>query len=344
MIKKRGTNIIATIKDVAKMANVSISTVSRVVNKKEGVSEALEIKIKAAIANLKYKPNTVARALKAKTTKSLGLIVPSIENAIFPLLIRVIEDTAKRYGYTTILCNSNGNVEEEAKYLELLVEKQVDGILFDAMGFYNERFEVVNDNNTPIVILGNKIEGFNVLNIEVDNYIGAYNAVDYLLKSGNRDIVFMFGQLEADSAISNRFKGYKMALEDNNIPYREELVVKGTWAFEGGIVAANELLSRGVKFDSVFAANDMIAIGCMEKLIDSGYKIPEDISVMGYDDIPIASIIRPHLSTVHNPIKDFGIEAVKTILRTIYAKNGKTPPVRVFKPELVIRNSTKNLK
>lgn len=343
MVNKKKVNNNATIKDVAKMANVSISTVSRVVNRKEGVSEELETKIKNAIEKLKYKPNTIARALKNNTTKSIGLIVPSIENAIFPQLIRVIEDTARKYGFSTILCNSEGDVEAEARHLELLVEKQVDGILFDAMGIYNKNFEVVNDTNTPILILGKKIENFDVPNIEVDNFIGAYQAVDYMVKSGNSKVVFMFGQLESDSAISSRFGGYKAALRDNQIPYLEELVVKGTWSFEGGIVATDELLSRGIKFDSVFASNDMIAIGCMERLLQIGYKIPEDVCIMGYDDIPIASIIRPHLSTVRTPIKDFGIESVKTILRIIFTKNDNIS-TKIFKPDIIIRNSTKSRK
>jgi LacI family transcriptional regulator len=341
MAKIRG-NKVATIIDVAKMAGVSISTVSRVINNKDGVSEGFEEKIKSAIEKLKYKPNTVARALKAKTTKSLGLIVPSIENAIFPSLIKVIEDTAKKYGFSTILCNSDGNVEEEARYLQLLVEKQVDGIIFNAMGIYNKGFEIVKDAYTPIIVVGKKIEGFKTSNVSANNFHGAYMAVEYLIKSGMRNIAFLFGQLEAESAISNRFEGYKAALRDNNIEFKEELVIIGKWSFEGGINSTAELLSKGVKFDSVFASNDMIAIGCIEKLLDSGFSIPDDISVIGYDGIPVSQMIRPHLSTVHSPVRELGVEAVKTILRIIYTKQDKFLE-KTFEPELIIRNTTKNI-
>ena len=342
MSDNQNINNIATIKDVAKMANVSISTVSRVINSKNGVSADLEERIRNAIKTLKYKPNIVARALKAKTTKSIGLIVPSIENAIFPALIKVIEDTASRYGFSTILCNSDGDIDREGKYLRLLVEKQVDGIIFNAMGNYNESFEVVSDTNTPLIVLGKKIEGFETTNININNLKGAYSAVEYLIKTGARNIAFLFGQLEASSAISNRFEGYKAALRDYNIEYREQLVVKGGKSFDGGIIATNELLNSGMKFDAVFASNDMIAIGCIEKLLNVGLRIPEDISIIGYDDIAVSSIIRPHLSTVHAPIKEFGTEAVKTILRLIYTKNDKLFE-KLFEPELVIRNSTKPL-
>jgi LacI family transcriptional regulator len=342
MHKSQNVNNIATIKDVAKMANVSISTVSRVINGKSGVSADLEERIGNAIKTLKYKPNIVARALKAKTTKSIGLIVPSIENAIFPALIKIIEDTVSKYGFSTVLCNSDGDMEREGKYLRLLVEKQVDGIIFNAMGNYNESFEVVRDTNTPIIILGKKIEGFETTNISINNFKGAFSAVEYLIKTGARDIAFLFGILESSSAISSRFEGYKAALRDYNIEYREELVIKGGKSFDGGILAAADLLNRGIKFDAIFASNDMIAIGCIEKLLDKGFRIPEDISIIGYDDIPVASIIRPHLSTVHAPIKEFGTEAVKTILRLIYTKSNKVFE-KGFEPELVIRNSTKAL-
>jgi LacI family transcriptional regulator len=339
MKNNHGQNSTATIKDVARMANASISTVSRVINDKDGVSEELEIRIKEAIEKLKYKPNVVARALKAKTTKSLGLIVPSIENAIFPSLIKVIEDTAKKYGFSTILCNSDGSVEEEARYLRLLVEKQVDGILFNAMGVYNEKFDIVKEAGTPVLVLGKKIEGLETSNVNINNYRGAYMAVEYMIKTGRRNITFLMGQLEAESAISNRLEGYKAALKDHGITYREDWVVVGGKSFEGGISATEELLSRGIEFDAIFASNDMIAIGAIEKLLDMGYKIPEDVSVMGYDDIPIASIIRPHLSTVHAPILEFGSEAVKTILRLVYTRKDQYLE-RLFEPHLVIRKST----
>lgn len=340
MDNNRDYKTIATIKDVARMAEVSISTVSRIINNKGGVSKDLEDRIRQAIEKLKYKPNTVARALKAKTTKSIGLIIPSIENPVFPPLVKAIEDTAKRYGFSTILCNSDGILEEEAKYLELLAEKQVDGIILNAIGDYHERFEVVRNTNTPVIILGRRVEGFTTTCVTINNFNGAYMAVEHLIRTGMKDIAFLYGQLEASSAINDRFEGYKQALKDNRIKYRKELVARGIRSFEGGAVATDELLSKRVTFDSIFASNDVMAIGCISRLLDSGYKVPDDVSVMGYDDIPMASIFRPHLSTVRSPIREFGIEAVKTILRIIYSKNDRLHE-KSFEPELVIRDSTK---
>jgi LacI family transcriptional regulator len=332
----------ATIKHVAKMAGVSISTVSRVINKKGGVSKELEDKIQNAIHQLKYTPNTVARALKAKSTKSIGLIIPSIENPVFPALVKVIEDMAKKYGFSIILCNSDGILEEEAKYVQLLVEKQVDGIILNAIGDYHEKFDIIRNTNTPIIVLGRKIDGFIATSITVNNFTGAYMAVEYLINTGMKNIAFLLGAMESSSAINDRFEGYKQALRDHRIRFDNKLVAKGNRSLEGGVYATEDLVKRGVSFDAVFASNDMMALGCVEKLLDSGYKVPEEISVMGYDDIPMASIFRPHLSTVRTPIQKFGKEAVKAILRIIYTKNDKLNDV-AFEPELIIRETTRRI-
>jgi LacI family transcriptional regulator len=342
MNSKKNHPKFATIKDVAKMANVSIYTVSRVVNNQGGVSETAETKVKEAIAALEYRPNIIARALKGRATKSLGLIIPSIENPVFPPLVKVIENTANKYGFTTILCISDGILEKEKQHLELLIEKQVDGIIFNAMGGYHKGFEIVNRTHTPIIVIGRKIEGFETSNVSVNNFHGGYLACEYLIKTGMKNIAILLGQLEASSAMEDRFEGYKAALKNYHIEYNENLVVKGRWSFEEGILATEELLSRNVAFDSVFASNDTIAIGCMEKLISAGYAIPDKISVIGYDDVPIASIIRPHLSTVRHPKLQFGAEAVKTILRLIHTAEDKKQEF-LFEPELVIRDSTKPL-
>lgn len=330
----------ATILDVARLANVSKSAVSRYINKQGGVSKETEEKIKKAIEELKYKPNIVARALKTKVTKSIGLIIPSIENPVFPPLVKAIEDTARKYGFTTILCNSEGSIQQEADYLELLVEKQADGIIFNAMGGYDERFEILKNSNTPVVVIGRKIEGFPTTNVTVDNFKGAFMAVEYLIKSGMRNIAFISGQLESNTAINDRYEGYKAALEAYGIGYNDKLVLKEDRSFDGGIDAACKLIQTNEKFDSLFASNDIIAIGCVEKLIDYGFNIPNDVSVIGYDDIPSSRIIRPKLSTVLNPPNVLGVEAVKALLRIIYTGNDNLIEKK-FNPELIIRETTR---
>lgn len=337
---QRENKTAATIKDVAKLAMVSTSTVSRYINNQGDVSEESAERIKAAIQELNYRPSVIARALKFKATKSIGLIIPSIENPVFPPLVKVIEDTASRYGFSTILCNSEGDTDKEAKYLELLLEKQVDGIIFDAMGEYNQGFEPIKKADTPIVVIGKKVKNFETANVTASNYKGAFSAVEYLIKTGMKKIVFLSGKMESSSAISDRFEGYRAALQSYNIPYDEKLVVKETRSFEGGIYAADELLSKGLSFDAIFASNDIMAIGCMERLSESGYSIPKNISIIGYDDIPSSRIIRPRLSTVLNPQQDLGVESVKMVLRRIHTGKNIIEEEKSFDPVLKIREST----
>lgn len=340
MTNEKATNSTPTIKDVARMAGVSTSTVSRVINNQGGVSRDLTERITRAIDTLKFKPNQVARALKARTTHSIGLIIPTVENPVFTPLVKVVETTADRYGFATILCNSDGLIEKEARYLELLVEMQVDGIIFNAIGQYDQRFEIVKNCHTPIIVMGRKIKGFETANVNANNFRGAYLAVEYLIKTGMRDIAFLFGQLESFSAIGDRFAGYQAALRDCGIAFRDDMVVECKRSFEGGVSAADELLSRGIRFDSVFASNDMVAIGCIEKLTEKGYSIPGDISVVGYDDIPSGRVIKPRLSTVVNPPDKLGVGAVKNLLRIIYTQKDDLQE-KMFEPHLVLRNSTR---
>ncbi|MBN1672313.1 MAG: LacI family DNA-binding transcriptional regulator [Kiritimatiellae bacterium] len=338
-MKKRKPPRAVTIKDVARMAGVSIWTVSRVVNERDGVSEASEARVRQAIKALRYRPNIMARALKGRATQSIGLIIPSIENPVFPPLVKVIENTAAERGYSTVLCISDGRLEKEAQQLELLVDKRVDGILFNAMGGYHEGFEILRETGTPVVVIGRKIPGFETTNVSVDNRLGAKMAVDHLIRTGMRKIAVLLGQLEASSAIEDRFAGYKDALATHEIEFREERVARGNWSFAGGVAATNDLLTRGVEFDSIFASNDSAAIGCIETLLANGLRIPGDISVIGYDDAPVASMIRPHLSTVRAPNALFGVQAVNTLVKLVETGEDAHSEV-VFEPELMVRDST----
>lgn len=329
-----------TILDVARVADVSKSAVSRHITGKGYVSREAAEKIDRVIRELGYKPNTVARALKAKSTKSIGLIVPSIENPVFPPLVKVIEETAKGLGYTTILCISDGAVDQEAVNLELLIEKKVDGILFNAMGRYDPGFEIVKTTNTPLVVLGRKIEGFDTTSVTAGNFKGSFMAVEYLIGKGLKRVAFLAGMLESSTAISDRFNGYRAALGLYGLEYDERLVVRQTRTFNGGIDAADELIAREVRFDSIFASNDIMAIGCMERLAEKGYLIPGDLSVIGYDDIPSSQMVKPKLSTVSNPAGKLGAGAVAELNNIIKSRHDELRQIE-FEPELVIRQTTR---
>ena len=331
-----------TINDVASLAGVSKATVSRVINNNPGVSTELEQRVKKAIEELSYRPNKLAQALKARNTNSIGLIVPSVENPVFAQLTRVVENTAQKYGFATILCNSEGDIEKEAECIRLLLEKQVDGIIFDAIGVYSDTFQEVLKHHVPFVLVGRKIDNFPVANVNVDNRLGGYLATSHLIKTGCKRIVFMQAEHEALSAVNQRFLGYRDALDEHALPLDEKLMPKTRLTFESGARATEELLDQKVPFDAIFAANDLLALGCLDMLIERGIRVPEQVSIIGYDNIAFGGMARPRLSTVSNSVNTISVEAVKCVLRHIYSDNARTEEI-CFNPQLVLRQSTRNV-
>jgi len=329
----------ATIKDVAKLANVSISTVSRVINNKGGVSVKLQTRIEKAINQLRFHTNGVARALRINATKTIGFIVPSVENPTFGTLAKTIESVSSQYGFSTILCNTEGDVEKEVQYLHLLHRQQVDGIIFNAMGLYDERFSNMLNLGIPIVVVGRKVPGFPTPNVTTNNRQGANDAVSYMISKNIRRIAFIFGQFESVTAIEDRFNGYRDALAENNIPFVNELVINTTPSFDSGAVAVQWLIDNQISFNGIFASNDLIALSCIQQLEKSGLKIPSDVSVMGYDMIPFSQIWYPKLSTVNSNITAMAGEAVRVIVDLINKKEDIQPET-ILQAELVLGGTT----
>ena len=328
-----------TIKEVAKLAGVSISTVSRVINDKSGVTPDTQARIEQAISQLNYRSNSIARALRINSTKTIGFIVPSVENPTFGILAKAIESTANEYGFSTILCNSEGQIEKEVHYLRLLLEQQVDGILFNALGLYDERFSKILGSDTPIIVIGRKVPGFPTANITTDNREGARRAVSYLINSGLKHIAFIYGQFESVTAIEDRFNGYRNALVENGIPFRQELVMDTEPSFDSGAKAVQKLLDSNIQFDGIFASNDLIALSCIQQLDLRGLRIPTDVSVMGYDRIPFSQMRYPKLSTVDSKLTVLGQEAVKAIIELIRSKSGSRSEI-IIQPSLVLGGTT----
>ncbi|MDR1600220.1 MAG: LacI family transcriptional regulator [Oscillospiraceae bacterium] len=299
----------ATIKDVAKLANVSISTVSRVVNQTGGVSDELTLRIEGAISALRYRSNGVARALRVNATRLLGFIVPSVANPTFGALAQSVEQTANERGYSTILCNSGGSVDNEVRYLRLLIKQQADGILFNSMGIYDQRLANLTNSGIPVVVVGRKIPGLPTTNVTTNNRQGAFDAVSYLINKGHRRIAFVFGVYESATALEDRYDGYKDALRQYRVPFDERLVVKVPNVLDSAEEAARRLIDSGVAFDGVFASNDLIALSVIKNLERMGFRVPNDVCVMGYDMIPFSQMRYPALSTVDSHLDQLGREA-----------------------------------
>ena len=329
-----------TIRDVAELAHTSISTVSRVINGKANTSPEVTKRIEQAITNLNYRSNSVARALKVHSTNTLGLIIPSVENPAFGRLAKSIESTADDCGFSTILCNSDGDIEKEIKYIQLLLDKQVDGILFNAIGLRDDRFSILCNIQTPVLIIGRKIPGLSTANVTVDNRQGACSAVLSMLMSGLKRIAFIYGQQESVSAIEDRFRGYRDALSRANIPFDKDLIIFTRRISEAGEAAIDELIERNITFDGIFASNDIIALGCLKRLTELGYRVPEKVSIMGFDMIPFSRMSVPQLSTVDSKLELLGREAVKTIVEMIHTPH-EDIATRIISPELVPGGTTR---
>jgi LacI family transcriptional regulator len=326
-----------TIKDVAKRAGVSISTVSLAINKQERVSEELRRKVFDAIEKLNYRPNGLARSLKSKKSKVIGLIIPDIVNPFFPLMVRGVEDAAKRYGYSIILCNTDGKAEEEEAYLRLFEEKCVDGIIFTAAGKIKKSLRLLNEIAIPKVILDRRLDDLPIPTVTIDNVQGAYLATTHLLRNGKRRILFISGPDELQSSI-DRLNGYQKAIAASQLTVAPELITYGDFSFESGQKTIQKIMEQGIVFDAVFGANDMMTIGAMDVLTKTGIKIPEQVETVGYDDIYFAVLFRPTLTTVSQPIYEMGCEAVKMVLRSMYSRKMVTS--KVFEPRLIVRESS----
>ncbi|MDF2635121.1 MAG: transcriptional regulator, LacI family, partial [Pelosinus sp.] len=302
----------STIKEVAQEAGVSIATVSRVLNEQSGVSEELAEQVRMAVQKLHYQPNAIARALKNAQSRSIGLIIPDIENPFFPALVRGVEDGAQKNGYAVILCNTDGNPQTEERYIRFLLSKQVDGILFVGNLDFEKNASWLAVLPVPMVLLDRRILGAPFSTVLIDNEKGAFLAVEHLIKQGRKRIAIIGGKPQSSTSIE-RVKGAMDALKIYGYYRETQVIFNGYFSFEGGYQATQELLHSQDTFDAIFAANDMMAIGAMECLVDHDRQVPHDVAVVGFDDIKMASWHKPSLTTVRQPVYEMGQIAVESM-------------------------------
>ena len=334
-----GEVLSVTIKDIAKLSGVSTATVSKIINGKDNdISRPTIEKVSKIIKELNYSPNTIARSMITKKTKTVGLVIPDVRNPFFTDLTRGAEDVANERGYSIFFCNTDDDLNKEIKYINNLIEKQVDGIALAGAAFRDKALEEKVNIKIPIVSLDRNvyfkgIEG----KIEVDNFLGAYDAVSYLIKLGHKKIMFLSGQLNVKLSI-DRLEGYKKALEDNNIDYNEKLVIVGRYSSDFGYgIMKNTTIDRDVT--AIFCGNDLIAIGAIKALKEKNISIPQDISIVGFDDINIASLVAPSLTTVRQPSYEIGHLAMEKLIDILEGKENLSNKVEI-KLELIVREST----
>ncbi len=328
-----------SIRDVAKSAGVSVSTVSHVINKTRFVSEETQTKVLDAMKTLKYKPNRLASSLrrKDKRTHTLGLLIPDSTNPFFAEVLRGVEDACFDAGYSVFLCNSDDDPQKELNYIEVLLGKQIDGIILVSAGIHNDAIALLATNDIPSVLVDREVSGSIIDSVLVDNEEGGCQATEYLIKLGHTRIGCIAGpSLITPSAA--RVQGYRKALSKYNLVQDDALVVAGDFRAQSGFKATKELLDLEEPPTAIFACNDMMAVGVLHAIDETGLSVPEDISIVGFDDIPLASFTPPPLTTISQPSQEMGFLAAKMVIdRT----ENQSIPVRheILSTSLIIRNS-----
>jgi LacI family transcriptional regulator len=330
----------ATMNDVARVADVSIATVSHVINGTRFVSAQRVERVHAAMQELGYTPDATARSLRVGRTDTLGLVVPDNSNPFFAALARWIEEAGFDAGYTTILANSNERPDREHRYVSTLVSKRVDGlILAPSRGDHGTLARVLQNAGTPVVVVDRDAALPNADVVLYDNEGGSHEATSYLVELGHVSIGCVAGPADATSA-TERVHGFRRALADAGLPLGEHSVVEGDFHFEGGREATARLLATGEKFTALFAANDLMAAGAIRELADRGISVPRDMSVIGFDDAPLAQMVSPALTTMRQPLQEMATAAVSQLLRRISNSDGVAPTRQVLPTTLVVRGTT----
>jgi len=330
-----------TIKDIARLAEVSTATVSKVMNQKdEKISLATRERVMKIINEVGYVPNRIASSMVTKRTKTLGLIIPDIANPFFPELARGAEDLANREGYTLILCNSDNSLEKEDAYIEMLQEKMVDGIIFTASSSRIEVGLALQKVRIPVITVDRDIEGLQSQGkIVVDNESGAFDAVTYMLNQGYKKILHLSGPMTSKPAM-DRYNGYLRALKTQGIKPMDGHLISGTYTGEWGFSGVQSLIESGMSFDGIFCGNDLIALGALKALQLNNIDVPKQVGLVGFDDIYMAQLVSPELTTVRQPKYEMGYQAAELLINMIQ-NNGSELQQNILSTHLVVRGTTK---
>jgi LacI family transcriptional regulator len=328
---------VPTLHDVARAAGVSIATVSATVNQTAYVSPALQDRVRRAIAEVGYHPDVIARSLRTRTTKTLGLIISDIANPFFTSVIRGIEDVANARGYALVLCNTDERLEKERAYVQLLRSRRVDGVIMAPVGG-TEAYADLNDTlGVPVVFIDRSVPARADI-VVTDNVRGAREVVRHLTGLGHRRIGVITG-LPRISTSEERLAGYQAALQAAGVPVDPALMKVGYSRLEGGYRAAQDLLAMPDRPTAIFATNNLMAIGLMRAVAERGLRCPADVSVACFDDFEWASVFHPRLTTVAQPAYEMGSTAADLLLVRLAGRAPAEPERRVLTPTLVVRDS-----
>ncbi|MGO5052799.1 LacI family DNA-binding transcriptional regulator [Lachnospiraceae bacterium LCP25S3_G4] len=324
----------SSIREVAKLAGVSPATVSRVMNGTAKVDEEKKQRVEQVIRETGFKPNEVARSLYKKSAHIIGVIVPNIENPFFNEMAKAIEEEAYRKGYRLTLCSSNNNIEKEKNNIDLLGRMNADGIIL--LTNEEEIYEKIRDSKIPVVVLDREISNHNeVACIQANNYEGGRMTIEYLLQCGCKHIVNMRGPQVVSSG-RGRFRGYLDVCKERGL---EPMYVECSYDYEDGVEQTEKILELFPQVDGIIAANDMVAISAYKVLNKHGLRVPEDVQLIGFDNIKISQLMTPELTTIEQPIAEMGARATEILID--YIEGRKVKSEHVFQVALIERETTK---
>lgn len=333
-----------TIEDVAEKAEVSITTVSAVINNTRYVSPELTERVKQAVEELNYHPDQLGRGLKKGNSKTIGLLVSDITNPFFPKVARGVEDCARENNYNLTLCNTDEEPIEEKHYISLLRSQRVDGMIIAPTTEGASNIKELLGDSVPIVLIDRFIEGLDYPAITSDNYNGAYRVIEYLVNKGHVNIGFVAG-IKGINSTDQRLEGYRDALKHKNVDFKKELIVMGNSKVKEGYQASKKLLHNTNNLTAIFAANNRMVIGVLQYLKDNSIAYPDDISIVTFDDPEWSSAVSPGITTVSQKPYAIGYKAGSTIFKIMADNNlnNKNIGHQVLPTELVKRGSVKDL-
>ncbi len=332
-----------TIRQIAEMAGVSVTTVSQILNNKGSrFSDATRKRVLDIVNEHQYKPDFFASNLITRHSKTIGMIVPDVTDFFFSKVVEGAESYMNPLGYMLILCNSHQSAEKETQLLRELAHRSVDGVILATPNRLPEEFSLDNElyRKMPLILVDRGINQREAGRLIVKEYEGAYQAVNYLIKQGHHTIGLL-NEKTGYYQLEERYNGYRHALKDAGIAFKRQWVVAGELTVEGGYRAAKELL-RVKDLTAIFCGNDAMAIGCYQAIYEQGKKIPDDISVIGFDDLKLSQYTTPPLTTVRQPTFDIGFTAAKFLLDAIEFPERRIPN-KIFDTKLIIRESVKDI-
>jgi LacI family transcriptional regulator len=328
-----------TISDVAKLAGVSTMTVSRVINNSGYISQEARERVERAITELGYVPNALARSLRFKQTKTIALIVTDITNPFFTTLARGVEDTTRGAGFSVIFCNTDETESEESEYLNVLVQRQVDGFLLVPAQDSGASITLLKARGLPVIVLDRRLQGSPTDAVRSDSEQGAYELVRHLIALGHRRIAVLSGSARVSTAV-DRVSGYMRALREAGIEKDDQLILFDRFTQGDGYLMTQQALAINPRPTAIFAANNIIAFGTIRALREAGLQVPDDISLVTFDDLPLSMIWDPFLTVAAQPAYEIGRRAAELLLDRLAGEGPPETQEIVLPTELIVRRSS----